>query len=84
MKFHNDYPRMPLVNYQEIIESLTEEQPLLKSYLSINHKDCDYCGRKLRGKRLKQHINICQKTTIHNFCSKDCKNMWCFDIQKGT
>ena len=82
MKFHNDYPRMPLVTYQEITEGLTVEQPLLKIYLGSNHKDCDYCGRKLRGKRLKQHINICQRTTIHNFCSKDCKNMWCFDIQK--
>jgi len=73
---------MPLVNYQEIAEGLTEEHPLLTTYVSKNHSDCEYCGRKILGKRFKRHINICQTITIHTFCSKDCKNMWCFDIQK--
>ena len=83
MRFHKDYPKMPLVFYQEIFEGLTEKQPLIKTSINRNYFDCDYCGKQLRGKRLKRHINICQTTAIHNFCSKDCKNNWCFDIQNG-
>ena len=83
MKFHQDYPKMPLIGYQEIVEGLTEKHPLITTSLNRNHYDCEYCGRQLTGKRLKRHINICQTTAIHIFCSKDCKNMWCFDIKKG-
>ena len=82
MKFHKDYPKMPLVGYQEIFECLNEKHFLVTTSLIKNRVDCDYCGRELIGKRLRRHINICQTTIIHIFCSKDCKNMWCFDTQK--
>ena len=83
MKFHKDYPKMPLIYYQEIFEGLTENHSLMTSSLNRNPIDCDYCGCHLRGKRLKRHINICQTAMVHIFCSKECKNMWCFDTQKG-
>lgn len=83
MKFHKDYPKMPLVYYQEIAEGLPEKQSLMTTSLRRNPIDCDYCGRQLLGKRLKHHINICQTIAIHNFCSKECKNKWCFDTQRG-
>jgi len=82
MKFHKEYPKMPIVYYQEIAEGLTVEEPSATP-LERNYFDCDYCGRQKLGKRLKRHINICQTTTIHIFCSKECKNMWCFDTHKG-
>jgi hypothetical protein len=43
---------------------------------------CDYCGKTMT-RTNKHHINICQTTTNHVFCSKKCKDNWCFDIQKG-
>jgi len=83
MKFHKDYPKMPFIYHQEIFEYATEPHSLITTSLNRNHFDCEYCGKQLRGKRLKRHINICQKTAIHFFCSKECKNTWCFDTQKG-
>ncbi len=82
MKFHKDYPKMPFIYHQEISEFYIEPHSLMTTSLNRNHFDCEYCGRQLHGKRLKRHINICQKTTIHIFCSKECKNRWCFDTQK--
>jgi len=43
---------------------------------------CERCGRSMTRTRV-QHVNICQKVTTHVFCSKECKDGWCFDIQKG-
>ena len=39
---------------------------------------CDYCKRIIKGRKLKKHINITQNPTTHVFCSKSCKNKWCF------
>ncbi len=44
--------------------------------------NCEYCG-KTKGRINVKHINICQPIQSHSFCSKTCKNNWCFDIQKG-
>ncbi len=44
--------------------------------------NCEYCG-KIMGRINVKHINICQPIPSRIFCSKTCKNSWCFDIQKG-
>ena len=44
--------------------------------------NCDYCGKMMNKSNIK-HTNICQNKPNHIFCSKTCKNKWCFDIQKG-
>ncbi len=44
--------------------------------------NCEYCG-KIMGRIKVKHINICQPIPSRIFCSKTCKNNWCFDIQKG-
>jgi hypothetical protein len=44
--------------------------------------NCDYCGKIMTRIKVK-HINICQPTQKRVFCSKSCKNNWCFDIHKG-
>ncbi|MFX1273967.1 MAG: hypothetical protein ACFFAT_02885 [Promethearchaeota archaeon] len=43
---------------------------------------CEKCGRTMSRTRVR-HINICQKITTHVFCSKECKDSWVFEIQKG-
>lgn len=82
MQFHKDYPKMPLVFSRDDIEGFTRKQSLEKASLNRIYFDCEYCGKQKLGRRLKRHINICQTKTLHIFCSKDCKNKWCFDTHK--
>ncbi len=44
--------------------------------------NCTYCGKALTRMNIK-HTNICQPIQSRIFCSKNCKNHWCFDIEKG-
>ncbi|MHA1661526.1 MAG: hypothetical protein ACTSUT_20710 [Promethearchaeota archaeon] len=44
--------------------------------------NCEYCKKPMTRTRVK-HINICQPEPVHIFCSKECKNKWCFEIQNG-
>jgi len=83
MQFHKDYPKMPLVYNRVEDEDFTKKQPLKTTSLNKIYFECEYCGKQKLGRRLKRHINICQTKTVHIFCSKDCKNKWCFDTQKG-
>lgn len=38
---------------------------------------CEWCNKPL-SKRHKIHKNICQEPTEHKFCSRDCKEIWCY------
>ena len=41
---------------------------------------CVQCGKSLP-KRHVMHKNIAQDPQVHKFCSKDCKGVWCANIQ---
>ena len=82
MQFHKDYPKMPLVYNREVIEDFTKKKPLKTTSVNRIYYECEYCGKKKLERRLKRHINICQTKSVHIFCSKDCKNIWCFDISQ--
>ena len=84
MQFHKNYPKMPLVYNREVTNTnFTKKESSKTTSLNRIYFNCEYCGKQKLGRRLKRHINICQTTSIHIFCSKDCKNKWCFDTQKG-
>ena len=42
---------------------------------------CEFCNKTLR-RRFKVHKNICQDPQEHKFCSRDCKEKWCYNKQK--
>jgi hypothetical protein len=44
---------------------------------------CDFCGKNLSKERQKlyQHVNINQSIQIHAFCSKECRENWCYQLQ---
>jgi len=45
---------------------------------------CEYCKKPLSLRRgNKPHINICHPVKIHLFCSRYCKNQWCYAVQKN-
>ena len=50
--------------------------------LNRDQVNCEICEKIITKKRQRLHINICQTPVIHVFCSKICKNKWCFDHPK--
>ncbi len=45
---------------------------------------CEFCKKSLSLRRgNKPHINICNPVRIHLFCSRDCKDQWCYAVQKN-
>ena len=50
--------------------------------LNRDQVNCEICEKIITRKRQRLHINICQTPTIHVFCSKICKDRWCFDQSK--
>ena len=48
--------------------------------------NCEYCkkafGVKKNGRQYK-HINIGQRISIHLFCTKACKTLWCYAVQEN-
>jgi hypothetical protein len=46
---------------------------------------CEYCGRIIIGKveNNKQLVNVCQRPDIRNFCSKECKDNWCYSVHNN-
>lgn len=41
---------------------------------------CGWCNKPLAKIRV-SHINICQEPKEREFCSRDCKNNWCYKEQ---
>ena len=41
---------------------------------------CEWCHKPLP-KRYKNHQNTCQDTPEHKFCSRECKDQWCYEKQ---
>ena len=74
MKFHEIFSEMPL--YEETI------QVSISASLNRDQLNCESCKKIITRKRQRLHINICQTPVIHVFCSKICKNKWCFNHTK--
>ena len=74
MKFHKIFTDMPL--FEETLQVTITES------LNRDQLYCESCEKIITRKRQRVHINICQTPVIHVFCSKICKNKWCFDHQK--
>ncbi|RLB09775.1 MAG: hypothetical protein DRG27_04040 [Deltaproteobacteria bacterium] len=43
----------------------------------LDIKRCEFCNKPLP-KKFKVHVNICQEPTKHRFCSRECKESWCY------
>ncbi|MFO8018727.1 MAG: hypothetical protein R6U96_08840 [Promethearchaeia archaeon] len=45
---------------------------------------CEYCDKKIKNLKrgAKTHTNICQPIKVHYFCCRECKDKWCFAVQK--
>ena len=43
---------------------------------------CEFCDKALP-KRFKIHKNICQEPPEHKFCSRECKERWCYNYVKN-
>lgn len=45
---------------------------------------CEFCEKKIKnsGRGMKTHTNICQPIQVHYFCSRECKDKWCFAVEK--
>ena len=74
MKFHEIFTKMPI--YEETL------QVSISASLNKDQLYCESCEKIITSKRQRLHINICQTPVIHVFCSKNCKNRWCFDQPK--
>ena len=75
MKYHKIFTEMPL--FEETL------QVSIPASFNRDQLNCESCEKVLTRKRLRLHINICQNPVIHVFCSKFCKNKWCFDQGKN-
>jgi len=67
------------------IDTHPAPQPTIKkpsaskiNYLGIRR--CEFCNKALP-KRFKSHKNICQEPMEHKFCSRECKEKWCYEKQ---
>lgn len=47
-----------------------------------NISRCEFCSKALK-KRFRVHRNICQDPQEHKFCSRECKEKWCYDHVKS-
>jgi hypothetical protein len=52
--------------------------PDIKNYRIERYETCKFCEKTLP-KRTVIHKNICQEHTDHKFCSRDCKEKWCYE-----
>ena len=41
---------------------------------------CEFCNEPLP-KRFKVHKNVCQEPLERRYCSKECKEKWCYENQ---
>ena len=47
---------------------------------------CEYCKKDIKKRKIgniKRLINICQTPQTRVFCSKKCKDKWCFGVQSN-
>ena len=42
---------------------------------------CEWCNKPL-SRRYKTHKNVCQEPIERKFCSRECKEKWCYEKQR--
>lgn len=45
--------------------------------------NCEYCDKLVKRKKPIKQVNVSQNPSEHWFCSKNCREVWRYEVQKG-